>query len=108
MLDDHILRASPHVSAYGARPLTVDEIDAHPDRARIWATIMSLHGIEDAAYEEGAASARIDNEDEVDAERAECVRRLDIAVRGAVKKLRSLGVSDEAVDLVSDLAEALS
>lgn len=28
--------------AYGAEPLSVAEIDAHPDSARIWATIRSL------------------------------------------------------------------
>lgn len=37
MLD--CLTASPCVEAYRAEPMTTSEIDAHPDRARIWATI---------------------------------------------------------------------
>jgi len=35
-------RTSLPAAAYGARPLTVDEIDAHPDSARIWATISHI------------------------------------------------------------------
>ena len=41
LLDDTI---SPPVSAYSAEPLSVEEIDAHPDAARIWATIRALRG----------------------------------------------------------------
>lgn len=38
MLD--ALHASPSVGAYRAEPYDTNEIDAHPDRDRIWATIM--------------------------------------------------------------------
>jgi len=37
---EEIRRASPPASAYIAEPLSVSEIDAHPDAARIWATVM--------------------------------------------------------------------
>ena len=33
---------SPPPPALRANPYTVDEIDAHPDRARIWATIIAM------------------------------------------------------------------
>lgn len=32
----------PPVSAYRAQPMTANEIDAHPDGDRIWATIMEM------------------------------------------------------------------
>lgn len=35
-------RIRPPACAYGAEPFSVDEIDAHPDCARIWATILAL------------------------------------------------------------------
>jgi hypothetical protein len=48
---------TPPATAYGARAFTVEEIDAHPDRDRIWATIMAMRGeAEDAkaeAYDAG-------------------------------------------------------
>lgn len=34
--------ASPPISAIHARPLSASEIDAHPDRDRIWATIAAV------------------------------------------------------------------
>lgn len=35
-------RTSLPAAAYGAQPMTTDEIDAHPDSARIWATIAQI------------------------------------------------------------------
>lgn len=35
---------SPPASAYGAKPLSPEEIDAHPDRDRLWATIEAMRG----------------------------------------------------------------
>lgn len=39
LLDDSI---SVPAVAYGAEPLSVAEIDAHPDGARIWSTIRAM------------------------------------------------------------------
>ena len=54
LLDDSI---SIPAAAYGAEPFSVAEIDAHPDRARIWATIRAMREEHDAicavAYDEG-------------------------------------------------------
>ena len=44
---------SPPASAYGAEPLAVAEIDAHPDRDRIWATVMAMRGDADRIYSKG-------------------------------------------------------
>lgn len=33
---------SPPVAAYGAAPLSVAEMDAHPDSARLWATVLAM------------------------------------------------------------------
>lgn len=43
---------SPHVSAYGAQPLTVAELDAHADGARIWATIVEARAEHEAEMPE--------------------------------------------------------
>lgn len=37
-----LLTAAPLPEAYRASPMTVDEIDAHPFAARIWATILEV------------------------------------------------------------------
>lgn len=49
------------VEALAAEPLSVAEIDAHPDSARIWATILAMRAEHerrvDAAYNEGMDDA---------------------------------------------------
>ncbi len=51
-LDPALLDARPPVAALRARPMSVAEIDAHPDAARIWATIAALRQERHAAVEE--------------------------------------------------------
>ena len=48
LLDNTI---SPPASAYKAEPFTVAELDAHPDRDRIWATLRALRAEHEAAVE---------------------------------------------------------
>ena len=48
LLDNTI---SPPASAYKAEPFTVAEMDAHPDRDRIWATLLALRAEHEAAVE---------------------------------------------------------
>ena len=59
LLDDSI---SISADAYGAEPLTAAEIDAHPDRARIWATINMLRvysgRVTEKAFDDGFADGR--------------------------------------------------
>lgn len=59
LLDD---RQWPSPAAWSAEPLTAEEIDVHPDSARIWATILSLRTeiepSERAAFEEGQRYAQ--------------------------------------------------
>lgn len=38
--------------AYGAEPFSIHEIDAHPDKARIWATIRDLRDQVDVLTQE--------------------------------------------------------
>lgn len=51
----------PVPSAFRVDPLTVEEIDAHPDSARLWATIHALReeheNVVDEAYEQGKRDA---------------------------------------------------
>lgn len=59
MLD--LLDASPSVGAWRCEPMSIAEIDAHPDRDRIWATLMKIRREVDALIEE-----EIGDEDEDD------------------------------------------
>ena len=49
LLDNTI---SPPASAYRAEPFSVAELDAHPDRDRIWATLRALRAEHKAAVED--------------------------------------------------------
>jgi hypothetical protein len=51
MLD--ILTASPSVGAWKHQPMTVAEVDAHPDADRIWATIKAMQDGVKSLVEEG-------------------------------------------------------
>lgn len=42
---------SPPAAAYGAAPFSVTEMDAHPDSARLWATVLAMR-----AYYENVVS----------------------------------------------------
>ena len=42
----------PPVGAYGAEPLTLAEIDAHPDGNRIWATILQMREAHQDVFDE--------------------------------------------------------
>lgn len=55
MLD--LLTASPCVEAWRAEPLSIAEIDAHPDSARIWATIKAMQGVVEDIREEASDDA---------------------------------------------------
>jgi len=48
-----ILTASPPVSAWRHHPMTIADLDAHPDAGRIWATIKAMQDYANAAHEEG-------------------------------------------------------
>lgn len=49
LLDD---KPSISADAYGAEPFSTAEIDAHPDRARLWATIRVLRTEHEAECDE--------------------------------------------------------
>lgn len=59
LLDDSF---SIPAKAYGAEPFSIAEMDAHPDSARIWATIRVIRaeheGLCDLAYDRGYRDRR--------------------------------------------------
>jgi len=55
-----LMTASPSVAAWRCDPMTVSEIDAHPDAGRIWATIVAMR---DACQEEIEAEAENHHDD---------------------------------------------
>ena len=52
MYDKALLTALAPVGAFKCEPMTVNEIDAHPDADRIWATVAALRSCVDAAEDE--------------------------------------------------------
>lgn len=66
MIGEQLITAHPCVGASRVQPMTIDEIDAHPDAARIWATIIALRD----AFEDDEDTDRIEDlERELDEER---------------------------------------
>lgn len=51
---------SPSVGSYRHDPMTADEIDAHPDCDRIWATISAMQDGAEAARQDGYEEAEGD------------------------------------------------
>jgi len=47
----------PPPGAYRADPLTIDEIDAHPDRERLWATILDMREAHETACDQARERA---------------------------------------------------
>lgn len=88
MLD--LLTASPCIEAYRAEPLSIAEIDAHPDSARIWATIRAMQGVVEDLRQE-AYEAKSDFDDELDdaswSERRRCQGELAIALKSIGDRL---------------------
>lgn len=62
-LDPSILTAGIPVCAMQVEPLSTAEIDAHPDSARIWATIQAIRDVMEAEVE-AEVEARLDEEGE--------------------------------------------
>lgn len=82
MLD--LLTASPCIEAYRVEPLSIAEIDAHPDSARIWATIRAMQGVVEDIREE-AQEERVGFDDELEeaswSERRRCRSDLALAIK---------------------------
>jgi hypothetical protein len=53
-------RPAPPPEAYRAKPLSVAEIDAHPDGARIWATVLAMRDEHDKGREEAYDDGFVD------------------------------------------------
>jgi hypothetical protein len=62
-LDPSILTAGIPTSAVRAEPMTTAEIDAHPDSARIWATVQAIRDIMEQEVE-AEVEARLEEEGE--------------------------------------------
>lgn len=89
MLD--ILTASPCVGAYRADPLSIAEIDVHPDSARIWATIRAMQGAVDDARQKMLDDAEGDVEEAREEAWDECRDRI-------AKELARIGDRISAAD----------
>lgn len=78
MLD--VITSSPTVGAYRCLPFSTDEIDAHPDADRIWATIVAIRASMEAdaeeAYESGASDAKAREGEAYDEGREQCAEDL--------------------------------
>ena len=93
---ERILEASPPPSAITAKPYTVDELDTLVNKARVWATIVSLKDLLEDLLEE--------REDQVPTEILELKR----SVSADLTKLRSCVEAFAAEPNVANAAEVLS
>lgn len=104
-------RRSPPPTALRAAPLTIDQLDAHADRDRIWATILTIraHVRSDAYF----ACIRQDRVEEQEAEdeiqgvlpAQELKTRLDAFVRGGFTRtdlMRLYDLLPEGVDVLPE------
>jgi len=113
----NILNASPSVGAYASQPFTVDQIDAHPDCDRIWATMRQAHGIIESAVSEAEYDAseaydsgREDGEREAQEENEKAVTQWVADVRRAYAAKVDLLGSDAArwfIDQIDQLEDLL-
>lgn len=74
---DALLNASPSAGAWRHDPMTVSDIDNHPDCDRIWATLRALRDEADAAYQRGFEEGSSDVDDAVKEEFDRCVEEFE-------------------------------
>ena len=83
MLD--VMTLSPTVGSLRAAPLSVAEIDAHPDADRIWATISAMRaefeGDKSESYDAGREDAKADEDGAFNEGRSRCADDLDDCLR---------------------------
>ena len=72
-----LLTASPSVGSWRHSPMTIAEIDAHPDADRIWATIAAMRKHVEDEIERQREEIR---EDAAGDERDECKSKLSDAI----------------------------
>lgn len=87
-----VVFSSPVVEAYKAEPMGVSEVDAHPDAARIWATIMEVR----ASYD-GASAEEVEALENEVSDLEDKIGDLEDELRDAEKQ------RDEAYDALNDI-----
>lgn len=92
-----ILSASPSWRSFGARPLSVAEIDAHPDCDRIWATINELRDRYHEGFEAGAREAEEGAEEQLEDVKNETCDRLKATAEEIAALLKGLGEEIETL-----------
>lgn len=90
MLDAALFDATPSPGSWKYEPMTVAEIDAHPDADRIWATIKEIRGLAEARADAAIEAAEDDARDEGIAEgesneREFCREKLNEAIDDALE-----------------------
>lgn len=107
-LDPSILTAGVPVSALRAEPMSTAEIDAHPDAARIWATIRCLRDLRQEGYDEGYADAEDEFGGEKDGSYDDAVSDVDDRIHALLREMEgdiSEGLSAKILALTEGLAE---
>ena len=99
MLD--LFSASPSVGSWRCDPMTIAEIDAHPDADRIWATIRAMIDATDAKIDEAVAEETAGYEDAFEDAEAQVRAK---AIRDCLDQIASI-IEDFAVS--DNLAAAL-
>lgn len=76
----------PPIGARGAEPLSLAEIDMHPDSNRIWATILQMRETHEAEFDEFESDQIADLVKEHEAAQKE----LDDEIEGLTEQVRDL------------------
>ena len=87
MIAEELMTASPSVGAIKALPMEIAEIDAHPDRDRIWATIAAVRKEAERQADEAESRAAMQAQRLEGAE--DSARLAHEAIRAAIQALKS-------------------
>ncbi|MGL4811872.1 MAG: hypothetical protein ACRCXM_08850 [Beijerinckiaceae bacterium] len=106
-----LLTARPSVGSYRAEPLSIADIDAHPECDRIWATISDIRDHSESEYQRG----RDDGEEGYEAAieeaakegRIEAIDGVDDAIHNLLGDLRG-EISEPLAKKIKALTEGLS
>ncbi|WP_422073940.1 hypothetical protein [Tranquillimonas rosea] len=106
MLD--VLSASPSVGSHRCDPMTTSEIDAHPDRDRIWSTVKAMGGEIDEARQQGYEEGAGDVDAAISEECSRCEEELDKWTDGFIENAEDMTAQEIRDALIAtDWSEVL-
>lgn len=99
-----LITASPSLGALRCQPMSIAEIDAHPDADRIWATIKSMRDITEGSIEEAFLDGQREADRDVDNATAEAREECADDLRDAIDALTDADITEimAALEVMAD------